>query len=97
MIQFREIWLYSCKFGFDCDTCGVLVSIDEQSADIAMGVDEALESKDGNGEVLDKIGAGDQGMMFGYASNETPDSCLCQFPWHIVYLVDLQKFVRMGP
>ena len=67
----REIGYTRAKFGFDCDTCGVLVSIDEQSADIAMGVDEALESKDGNGEVLDKIGAGDQGMMFGYATNET--------------------------
>lgn len=69
----REIGYTRAKFGFDCDTCGVLVSIDEQSADIAMGVDEALESKDGNGEVLDKIGAGDQGMMYGYASNETPE------------------------
>ena len=56
----RDIGYTRAKFGFDCDTCGVLVSIDEQSADIAMGVDEALESKDGNGEALDKIGAGDQ-------------------------------------
>ena len=51
----------------------MLVSIDEQSADIAMGVDEALESKYGNSEINDKTGAGDQGMMFGYATNETPE------------------------
>lgn len=69
----REIGYTRAKYGFDCDTCGVLVSIDEQSADIAMGVDEALESKDGNSEINDKIGAGDQGMMFGYATNETSE------------------------
>ena len=72
----REIGYTRAKYGFDCDTCGVLVSIDEQSADIAMGVDEALESKDGNSEINDKIGAGDQGMMFGYATNETPEMCI---------------------
>lgn len=69
----REIGYTRAKYGFDCDTCGILVSIDEQSADIAMGVDEALESKSGETGEFDKIGAGDQGMMFGYATNETPE------------------------
>lgn len=69
----REIGYTRAKYGFDCDTCGVLVSIDEQSSDIAMGVDEALEVKTGESEQFDKIGAGDQGMMFGYATNETPE------------------------
>lgn len=58
------------KYGFDGNTCGVLVSIDEQSPDIAMGVDKALEAKEGNA-AEEEIGAGDQGMMFGYATNET--------------------------
>ena len=69
----RDIGYTRAKYGFDCDTCGVLVSLDEQSPDIAMGVDDALEKKEGNTDKFDTIGAGDQGMMFGYASNETDD------------------------
>ncbi|GAB6169239.1 methionine adenosyltransferase [Clostridium carnis] len=61
------------KFGFDCDTCSVLTSIDEQSRDIAMGVDEALESREGNKDNVEAVGAGDQGMMFGFATNETEE------------------------
>ena len=67
----REIGYDRAKFGFDCDTCSVMTTIDEQSADIAQGVDEALESRQGEKDNVEAVGAGDQGMMFGFATNET--------------------------
>ena len=69
----REIGYDRAKYGFDADTCGVVTCINEQSPDIALGVDKALEQKDGSGAQDDSTGAGDQGMMFGYACDETEE------------------------
>jgi len=69
----RDIGYTKSAVGFDAETCGVNVSIDEQSPDIAMGVDESFEAKGGNHEAFEMIGAGDQGMMFGYACRETDE------------------------
>lgn len=67
----RDIGYDRAKFGFDCDTCGIITSINEQSSDIALGVNRSLEAKQGNSD--EDNGAGDQGMMFGYACDETPE------------------------
>jgi len=70
----KDIGYTRAKYGFDADTCAVITSIDEQSADIAMGVDDALEHRSGQmTDEIEAIGAGDQGLMFGYACNETPE------------------------
>jgi S-adenosylmethionine synthetase len=69
----KDIGYTRAKYGFDCATCGILVSLDEQSPDIAQGVNQALEAREGEMSVEEATGAGDQGMMFGYATNETPE------------------------
>ena len=69
----RKIGYTDGKYGFDADNCAVITAIDAQSPDIAQGVDDSLETREGEADPLDKIGAGDQGLMFGYATDETPE------------------------
>src|SRR5579862_6433147 len=71
--KIREIGYTRAKYGFDAETCGVMVALDEQSPDIAQGVDASFEVQHGDKDPLDQVGAGDQGMMFGYASSETEE------------------------
>lgn len=90
----REIGYDRAKYGFDCDTCSVMTAIDEQSSDIAMGVDEALESRQGQKDDVEAVGAGDQGMMFGYATNETEDFMPLSVALSHILLVELASIRR---
>ena len=91
----RDIGYDRGKYGFDCDTCAVVTSIDEQSADIAMGVDKSLENKEGTDSELSN-GAGDQGMMFGYACNETREMMPATLILSHVILKELAVIRREG-